>query len=545
MIQKIKAHHWAWKRTALCAVIWLTGQLVLAQKNLPIIHATSLKVDVQDGNTFRKGVWNLSPEIKPDIYYALEHSKKKTTTFYTDVDSISFQVKPGHSYDFIILLNNRDSCFTRIESKEKTPPIKPTSMHPEQLQEDFSLLVGHLRREHGGLFRYKTQSELMGLSDSLFRTLDHPMNQYELAPVIWLLVNAIQDGHTGVHLPQELIAHYGRKVKMFPLQLWFIDEKAFVVCDKFKEIPSETEVLAIDGQPINEIKKRLFDYLNSDGAIESKKYWPMNHVAFPFLYSWVFGEKSIFDVAYKTREGKIKKVALKADFVKNTKCFHLDEDLDKNLQLEFKSKDVALLTVKSFNSKELMQTDEDYPKFLATSFKAIHDRKVKKLIIDLRHNAGGDDVYAALLYTYLTDKPFYFFGSRQKYHVEDYTNLTLENPNEMSFNGGVFFLINGLSFSATSIFSAIAKSNNRGVFIGEETGGAYYGGTAGDIFKGVLPNSHIRFSIPRDRYNNPVKKVKEEGRGVLPDYRIIPTIEEVFRKEDVQLKFALELAKKK
>lgn len=100
----------------------LYGQLVLAQHKLPIIKAKLKKVDVRDGDVFRKGVWNLSPEYKPDVYYALEPTKEQTITFYTDVDFISFGVKPGHFYDFIVVLNKVDSCLTRIQSgKHKAP----------------------------------------------------------------------------------------------------------------------------------------------------------------------------------------------------------------------------------------------------------------------------------------------------------------------------------------------------------------------------------------------------------------------------------------
>ena len=35
--------------------------------------------------------------------------------FKTDIDSLSFKIKPGQKKDFIVLLNGKDSCFTRIQ----------------------------------------------------------------------------------------------------------------------------------------------------------------------------------------------------------------------------------------------------------------------------------------------------------------------------------------------------------------------------------------------------------------------------------------------
>jgi hypothetical protein len=87
-----------------------------AQQKIPIINAHSTTVDVRDGNNLYKGYWVVSPEAKKDIYYAHRSAKQKTVTFITDIDSISFKVIPGNTFDFIILLNNKDSCYTEIST---------------------------------------------------------------------------------------------------------------------------------------------------------------------------------------------------------------------------------------------------------------------------------------------------------------------------------------------------------------------------------------------------------------------------------------------
>ena len=88
------------------------GQSVFAQQELPIIKATSTMVDIRDGAVFNKASWVISPKLKPDIYAT--SNKNTTVTFYTDLDSISFNVKPNEKYNFIILLNNKDSALTQI-----------------------------------------------------------------------------------------------------------------------------------------------------------------------------------------------------------------------------------------------------------------------------------------------------------------------------------------------------------------------------------------------------------------------------------------------
>jgi hypothetical protein len=100
----------------LIALITLTFTHINAQSKLPIIKATSKNVAINDGGFLDKNAWSLSPEAKPDIYTADRTRQTKWVTFYTDIDSIKIKVKPGTKFDFIILLNGKDSCYTRVES---------------------------------------------------------------------------------------------------------------------------------------------------------------------------------------------------------------------------------------------------------------------------------------------------------------------------------------------------------------------------------------------------------------------------------------------
>src|ERR1700709_2790209 len=97
------------------ATILLAGS-VGAQSNLRVIKETSKKVSINDGGCVDKDAWNLSPKARPDIYTADRTRETKWVTFYTDIDSIRVKVKPGTHYNFIILLNGRDSCYTPIAS---------------------------------------------------------------------------------------------------------------------------------------------------------------------------------------------------------------------------------------------------------------------------------------------------------------------------------------------------------------------------------------------------------------------------------------------
>ena len=88
-------------------------QCILAQEvNLPVIKANSNQVDIKEDNVLKENVWRIEPEIDIDVF----KTSAKEVTFYTDIDSITFSINPKvGKYDFIILLNEKDSARTQIK----------------------------------------------------------------------------------------------------------------------------------------------------------------------------------------------------------------------------------------------------------------------------------------------------------------------------------------------------------------------------------------------------------------------------------------------
>jgi hypothetical protein len=96
----------------LLLLIAFASQTAIAQKKLPVIKASSIQVDIKDDNNLHKNAWRIVPEEKLDVYT----TSGKKVTFYTDIDSITFKVDPKvGTYDFVILLNGKDSAKTQIK----------------------------------------------------------------------------------------------------------------------------------------------------------------------------------------------------------------------------------------------------------------------------------------------------------------------------------------------------------------------------------------------------------------------------------------------
>ena len=106
--------------------------------------------------------------------------------------------------------------------------------------------------------------------------------------------------------------------------------------------------------------------------------------------------------------------------------------------------------------------------------------------------------------------------------------------NKEAFHGKVFVLINGGSFSASSIITAKLKNDKRATLVGEETGGANDGTVAGFYSYQKLPNSEIRFPIGL-LLVQPNIDFSDTKKGVTPDIEIKEILQDIIDKKDPQL----------
>lgn len=106
-------------KTFLIATILLFNTSLSSQKKLPILKANSNRAYIVEGKDDRYN-WSISPDVKPDVHLCTKYVKPKWIRFYTDCDSIKVKLKAGTHFDFIVVLNVKDSCYTRLEM----PPLK-------------------------------------------------------------------------------------------------------------------------------------------------------------------------------------------------------------------------------------------------------------------------------------------------------------------------------------------------------------------------------------------------------------------------------------
>lgn len=415
------------------------------------------------------------------------------------------------------------------------------------LQQDFQLLRDTLQKSHPGLYRYRTKTEMGHLLDSCYEHIPDSETVLQFYIRVAYVIAAIGDGHTNCNPPRQTLREFINGEKFFPAQLIFIHSRSYIYCCNQNPEIRGAELLSLNGRPMREVLERIYGYVQSDGFIASHKDTELPD-GFNFLYYLIFGASDKFEIGYQLPGGTAQTATLHADPFIDMRCSPpaLFARPDKYLGLHFETGGIAVLTIKTFFDGFLQQTHENFAGFLDSAFAEIKKKGVKKLLIDIRRNQGGNDNNGELLYAYLTAKPFQYYLSQEtttgKFSEKGHPNLARQAPREDNYAGKVFVLADGRSFSASAEFSSIVKSNKRGKFIGEMCGGGYYGNTSGDEVHVILPNTQLDIRLPLIKYTLDVQPLGKNVRGIEPDFPLYPTISDIIENRDSQLVGAIKIA---
>ncbi|WP_312079144.1 S41 family peptidase [Chryseobacterium sp.] len=486
---------------------------------------------------------------------------------------------------FIILF----SC----NSVQKYNRQRLTKLPPEKLKEDVDYAYRKLKQFHPKLNWYISEKDLTKKFDSLKMTITDSLSPVDFYFKIQPVVADIKEGHLAVRIPgkryssNEIKGMKNKKGLFGRLDYHVENERLYVSANKdsIENILPGTEILTINDVPVEIYMKKYRKLISSDG---------FNTTFYPYylkdsFFNFYSAENGFLDsVKLETKyEDAIKTINLtresKSDADKEKEKAQKKGSTEKrtndyvaatdsyNRSFKYLDQDstIAYIKVKSFS--------RTYSKrFYEETFKKIKAKKASYLVIDVRENYGGSLSEINDLYSYLakdsftlikkpelTSKysplktnyfrktspigyvvkgifyPFYFFrqafiakkGKDGKvYYKTKESKLT--KPKEDSFAGKVYVLINGGSFSASSII----KNDERAILVGEETGGANDGTVAGFYSYQILPNSRLQLPIgmmlvePNIDFTNTKK-------GVTPNVEILNSLDNVLEKKDIQLEY--------
>ena len=451
---------------------------------------------------------------------------------------------------------------------------------PEKLlQEDFRILRNALEQAHGGIYRYTSRSEMDRTFDLALRALDRPMTDLEFWRVIAPVVARLKCGHTFLWFPHSVQAQFEKDTLFFPLEARVLAGRVYIYQDcATPGSPLEgTELLAINGISIKTLLRQLRSVMPSDGNTEAARDWRIGHIGGFTVYLHGLGIRSPYLIQYRSPDGKRRTAELAgltlADRAKASAARNPSEPTT-NADLKFLDNgQIALLTIRHWYQYADAERKLTFLDFLKDSFTQMQTNHSRTLIIDVRNNDGGLDAPGKQLFAFLWDQPFYYddklvINAREfdffkydpnvkpfpsdvvalqpdgRFHHRKHPNLGLQQPATPHFSGKVYVLMNGGSFSTSCEFLATLHYHKRGVFVGEEPAGGYYGCTAGRFVHVELPNSKLILRFGLVTYYQAVKGYKHFDRGVLPDHPVRYAIHDLIARRDKEMELALSLARK-
>ena len=177
-----------------------------------------------------------------------------------------------------------------------------------------------------------------------------------------------------------------------------------------------------------------------------------------------------------------------------------------------------------------------FKSFIDSSFNVIQTKNIENLVMDLCGNNGGDPFCASYLFSYLAPKELPYFPEPYGKYARLAEPLSLPQNN---FQGNLFTLIDGSCFSTTGHFCALLKYHKIGKFIGTETGATFT--CTGNVRYLNLHHTRLILGTAREqRYSVAVKNMDKKS-GVLPDYPVERSQNDLVAGKDTVLNFALDL----
>ncbi|RBQ08800.1 S41 family peptidase [Pedobacter miscanthi] len=473
----------------------------------------------------------------------------------------------------------------------QSPPKKLKQLSYKALEQDFNILKNAFIETHVGLW-YNTYTQFDSLCNVQKSKIKDHMTALEFYQLVAPVVTYTKEGHSAIQPSEETNNYIRQNGRYFPFLVKIFDQKVYILNDLDHFKTRGMQISAINGHNIENIMAQFLTIEPADGYNTTSKYHWIE-TAFSKYYLRFFEQQpNAFNLELinpKTSEkisySQIPSLNFKqyGKFVtKETKAIpNYNYKEPASLKIDTLNS-TATLTVNTFSTNNYTNGRNGFKGFLAKSFEQIAGRNIQHLVIDIRKNEGGAQGMEDHLLSYLIDKeyPKYQYAEIPSftYSFLDYTEYQAQQsrddfekelrgefyrsndgrylelpgkykgdtPQVNRFKGNVYILIGGLTFSGGSEFAALAKNYTKARFIGEETGGGYYGNTSGYFIHYTLPNSKLTGRIPIIKFA--VEKKENSipfGHGLIPDDLVQPKVEDFLSAYDTEMEFVKKLIRNK
>ena len=440
---------------------------------------------------------------------------------------------------------------------------------PNELKEDLNYLFQKIENVHPNPYEYTSLKIICEKRKYIESSITQAITKLEIWRIVAPLLSTLQCNHIYLYFLNSEIKKYNKKGgKFFPLNIFIINNELYIKEKTAKKLENISgKLLSINLQSTQQILEKMHNLV---GFGKSSEIIISENFAY---YLWLIcGISNNFKIKYISKNDKQEHFFTHAGISLN----ELNKSIDKPKFFNYyniTNKQIGIVQIKTFAHEK----KEEFKSFLFDTFKKIRKDKIKDLIIDIRKNGGGSDYNGRLLFNYINDKPYMQLKRTERKSSKEYRKLhkwvhnikwynILFHPkyigmlfekngsiicetkkivkpdnNDFLYKGNIYLLISSRTSSAAMDFAAAFKHYKMGTIIGKETEGSL-----------VEYSNCVPFTLPKTKLEGVIASqkaicvgAKDDGHGVIPDYEVIPSIDDVYNGTDRVMEFTKEFIEKR
>lgn len=431
------------------------------------------------------------------------------------------------------------------------PAPAGTALSASGAREDLELAISAVEAALPNIYWHQTRHAWAAAKADARARVAEVADSEALWRILRPLMARIGEGHLSVQRSEAMNRLY-RDAPRFPLDLLWTDGGAFVLAGygAAADVPKGMRLVSVDGVDEAQLLREIVSVTPHDGTIRTGAMRDASGRGFASILYRLRGPRSSFHVVLDGPAGRVER---NLAAVPGAARPPEGDDPPPLPTLEWIDARTAYLNVPTFSNTRLRAAGTTFPDAIHAVFEQLRQRGAKDLILDLRENGGGSEPNESILFSYLVEKALHKYaaveargrhiaisslsGKRFETAVfEDeemheqrpirngrLTRRNLPPKGLMSrwtsfapvFHGRLVVLAGGNTFSGGAELASMLYHTKRGVFVGEEVGGADDGNTSGYRWTVELPNSGMKLSVPLLQFR--MAWSGSHGRGVRPD----------------------------
>ncbi|MDF2925557.1 MAG: peptidase [Paenibacillaceae bacterium] len=404
------------------------------------------------------------------------------------------------------------ACRDTAMPAESASPLKSEQQSSTPWQEDLDVLVTTIRSNHPSLLDDSLKDSFLKEAQKIRETLSDENDTKSMIELMRLAAS-VGDAHT--YLSPKETAFYGVNF------LWFKEGLFLIVSsDEAKEHLGK-RLVAVDGNPVEEVIAKLKTIVSHEN-----EQWLKSEIRALLRNSQILYELSIADkpeeltLSLEDVNGGISYVKITA--IQSNQQSNIQYQALESINNKYPTnyiKDTLLYWYQYMEEQQILyiqynrcrnSKEQSVEEFINEIKTTIENNPIRKIIIDLRNNSGGNSILIRSLMSYIVSKE-------------------LNHPEQL------FVFIGKGTFSSGMENAIEFRDWNNATLVGEPTGGK--------------PNSYgntVSFQLPHSKLQGQYSTryfINEKGNdqlSVFPDILIEPSIQEWREGRDFCLEYVIQ-----